>query len=150
LQSSKVALSCRCQGDALSTTTGDQATVDEDENEVDELGELNSDSVKSHQYDYVPLLNNWRELLPDYRVRRRAAAADGLGAVADASHSSLGMTASARRKLMRRDRNTSASPAGVKPTVGTKMSTSSAMKTAGKERSTSSMKVQKANGVHTA
>lgn len=94
----------------------DRVTVDELEMD-DNVSQLNSDRVD----EYVPLLNNWHQLLPGFRIRRANDATD-----------QSGLAAAARRRVMRRDRNKSPSPAGVKPTASKVTASAAAARTAGK------------------
>jgi hypothetical protein len=94
------------------------------------MDDVDMDDENGHQItlkeEYIPLLNNWSQLLPGYRIRKANEAAD---------QPELG--AAARRRILRRDRNKSPSPAGVKPTIGAKAAAAAAAaKTTGKDRST--------------
>lgn len=102
--------------------TGDPVTVDDLEMD-DDVGQLNGDHINLSE-EYIPLLNNWRQLLPGYRIRKAT----------DTSEQS-GLTTAARRRAVRRDRNKSPSPAGVKPTAAAKAAAAAAARTTGKDRS---------------
>jgi len=64
----------------------------------------------SSQYEYVPLLNNWRELFPGYRLQRVSTAGGG-GGRDEARQRLVGRTRDARTKAD--------SPAGIKATART-------------------------------
>lgn len=100
----------------------DQVAVDDGEID-DDIGQLNGDHINLSE-EYIPLLNNWRQLLPGYRIRKAT----------DATEAS-GLTAAVRRRAARRDRNKSPSPAGVKPTAAAKAAAASAARITGKDRS---------------
>ena len=66
------------------------------------------DNVTSSSADYVPLLSNWRQLLPGYRLRRRRGGA--------ASKTQPEVSVAEKKKTGRRAK--SPSPAGVRSTAG--------------------------------
>jgi hypothetical protein len=68
----------------------------------------NDNSCDDHAgYEYIPLLNNWQELLPGYRLHlQRISPTDGVTPT----------TSEDARRRQRKDRTKSDSPAGMKPT----------------------------------